>query len=79
MPLAPENLDTSAVALFLDVDGTLLEIRDNPSEVVADRALTELLQACSKKVHGALSLISGRKRYLNRRPGERPRLHRGWL
>jgi trehalose 6-phosphate phosphatase len=60
MPLAPENLDASAVALFLDVDGTLLEIRDNPAEVVADRALTELLQACSKKVHGALSLISGR-------------------
>jgi len=60
MPLAPENLGTSAVALFLDVDGTLLDIRDNPSDVVADSALTELLNACSTELHGALSLISGR-------------------
>ena len=60
MPLAPENLDTSAVALFLDVDGTLLDIRDDPSDVVADSALIELLQACSAELHGALSLVSGR-------------------
>jgi trehalose 6-phosphate phosphatase len=60
MPLAPENLDTSAIALFLDVDGTLLDIRDDPADVVADSALIELLQACSTEVHGALSLISGR-------------------
>lgn len=58
--MAPENLDTSAVALFLDVDGTLLDIRDNPAEVVADSALTELLGACSAKLDGALSLVSGR-------------------
>jgi trehalose 6-phosphate phosphatase len=58
--MAPENLDPSAVALFLDVDGTLLDIRDNPAEVVADSALTELLCACSAKLGGALSLVSGR-------------------
>lgn len=60
MPVAPEKLDTHAIALFLDVDGTLLEIRDDPSEVRADSELVAVLGACAKKLGGALSLISGR-------------------
>lgn len=60
MPSAPENLDPSVVALFLDVDGTLLAIRDNPGDVVANPALIELLSACSRAVDGALALVSGR-------------------
>lgn len=60
MPSARTDLDTSLVALFLDVDGTLLDIRDDPAEVAADHALTGLLRACSDKLNGALALVSGR-------------------
>lgn len=60
MTSPPPILDTTAVALFLDVDGTLLHIRDNPADVAADRGLVEMLQACFSKLGGALALISGR-------------------
>jgi len=60
MLAAPDNLDPGAVALFLDIDGTLLEIRANPADVVADAELLGLLEACCERLGGALSLISGR-------------------
>jgi len=60
MPMAPDNLDPSAVALFLDVDGTLLDIRDRPSDVRADAELIGVLQACFARLGGAMSLVSGR-------------------
>lgn len=60
MPAPPDNLDPSRLALFLDVDGTLLDIEDHPSGVKADPSLIALLQRLSDGVCGALSLISGR-------------------
>lgn len=57
---APDKLDPDVVALFLDVDGTLLDIRRHPAEVRADAGLIELLQRCSAALGGALSLVSGR-------------------
>ena len=60
MPTAPDKLDPNAVALFLDVDGTLLEIRNNPSDVSADASLVGLLEACLETLGGAMALISGR-------------------
>ena len=57
---APQKIDVSATALFLDVDGTLLDIRDNPSEVLADSELIETLEACFHILGGAMSLVSGR-------------------
>ena len=60
MQTAPDNLDPDAVALFLDVDGTLLAIRDNPSDVTANRALIGTLEACFDRLDGAMALISGR-------------------
>lgn len=60
MTRAPRNLDVSASALFLDVDGTLLELRDNPADVRADRLLIALLKAAESCLDGAMSLISGR-------------------
>lgn len=56
----PATLNPEAVALFLDVDGTLLEIRDTPSAVVADQALLDLLSECRERLDGALCLVSGR-------------------
>jgi trehalose 6-phosphate phosphatase len=56
----PTTLDLADTALFLDVDGTLLDIRDRPAEVTAEAQLIDLLGALSSAVDGALSLISGR-------------------
>ena len=60
MSSPPTSIDTALTALFLDVDGTLLEIRDRPEEVVADTDLIRLLDALSRRLDGALSLVSGR-------------------
>jgi trehalose 6-phosphate phosphatase len=60
MPPPPDNLEPSALALFLDVDGTLLEIEDDPAGVRAAPPLVELLLRLSGGLDGALSLISGR-------------------
>ena len=61
MPAPPDNLDPSNLALFLDVDGTLLEIEDHPSDVWADPSLVEMLANISTGLGGAMSLISGRQ------------------
>jgi trehalose 6-phosphate phosphatase len=47
-------------ALFLDVDGTLLEIVDRPDEVEAAPRLKRLLAAAHRSLNGALALVSGR-------------------
>ena len=60
MPFLPIAIDVASAALFLDVDGTLLEIRDRPESVSADSGLIELLDTLSSRVDGALSLVSGR-------------------
>lgn len=46
--------------LFLDVDGTLLEISDTPASVFVDAQLKELLLQVSARLNGALALVSGR-------------------
>ena len=56
----PDNLDPSNFALFLDVDGTLLDIEDHPADVHADPALVEMLAHIASGLGGAMSLISGR-------------------
>jgi trehalose 6-phosphate phosphatase len=48
-------------AYFLDVDGTLLEIKPRPEDVVSDEALRTLLTKLAAAAHGALGLVSGRK------------------
>jgi trehalose 6-phosphate phosphatase len=56
----PTTIDFAATALFLDIDGTLLELRDRPEEVAANDGLIALLEALSARLDGALSLVSGR-------------------
>lgn len=51
----------SRCAFFLDVDGTLLEIRPRPEDVVADAALRRLLRRLEAAAGGALALVSGRR------------------
>ncbi len=48
-------------ALFLDVDGTILHLRDTPDSVSASETLLELLEAISSRLDGAVALVSGRR------------------
>lgn len=47
-------------AVFLDVDGTLVEIAAEPDAVHVDQGLISLLTDLQRKVNGALALVSGR-------------------
>lgn len=47
-------------ALFLDVDGTLVEIAAEPDAVHVDERLVTLLTALRQKLEGAVALVSGR-------------------
>lgn len=46
--------------LFLDVDGTLVELQETPADVVVGEALKTLLVEVSQRLQGALALVSGR-------------------
>jgi trehalose 6-phosphate phosphatase len=46
--------------LFLDVDGTLIELTDSPMETFADAKLKRLLGDVAERLGGALALVSGR-------------------
>jgi len=57
-PPPPPALDW---CLFLDVDGTLLELTDTPSETTANLKINSLLQEIAERLGGAVALVSGRK------------------
>jgi trehalose 6-phosphate phosphatase len=46
--------------LFLDVDGTLIELTDSPLATFADPKLKTLLNDVAQRLGGALALVSGR-------------------
>jgi trehalose 6-phosphate phosphatase len=46
--------------LFLDVDGTLVELQETPAEVVVGEPLKALLIEVSRRLQGAVALVSGR-------------------
>ncbi len=48
------------IALFLDIDGTLLDVALTPSSVHVPPVLPELLDALSAQFSGALAIITGR-------------------
>jgi trehalose 6-phosphate phosphatase len=52
--------------LFLDVDGTLIELTDSPLDTFADAELKTLLSHVAERLGGAVALVSGRSiRYLD--------------
>lgn len=55
-PLAPDG----RLALFLDFDGTLVEIADRPDEVVVPHELPDLIEALAARLEGRLAIVSGR-------------------
>lgn len=50
----------SRCCLFLDVDGTLIEFKADPTSAMGDRELIALLQRAEQQFGGALALVSGR-------------------
>lgn len=51
---------TGQMALFLDFDGTLVEIAPSPEDVKIDRRLPDALDTLRARLGGALALVSGR-------------------
>jgi trehalose 6-phosphate phosphatase len=60
MTLRGRFIPERALALFLDVDGTLLELAASPEAVRVPAALRNTLELTSQREGGALALISGR-------------------
>lgn len=53
-------IDIASTAILLDVDGTLLDIAPRPHDVLVSDHLREMLMRLSRRLGGALGLISGR-------------------
>jgi trehalose 6-phosphate phosphatase len=54
-PLAPDQ------CLFLDIDGTLVEFTDTPSQTIVDDEIKVLLTNLVQRLAGAVALVSGRQ------------------
>jgi trehalose 6-phosphate phosphatase len=59
-PLAPDTGPIADAALFLDFDGTLVEIAPTPDAVRVQPGLPRLLQRLATGLNGALAIVSGR-------------------
>jgi trehalose 6-phosphate phosphatase len=65
--MAPQTIDSTAfadsisgMALFFDVDGSLIDLVQRPEDVVVPPGLIGDLERLSARVGGALALVSGR-------------------
>jgi trehalose 6-phosphate phosphatase len=56
----PPPLLHPGCALFLDIDGTLLELAPTPDSVSVDAGIAALLPALAHRLQGAVALITGR-------------------
>jgi trehalose 6-phosphate phosphatase len=57
---APPPADLARMALFLDIDGTLVDFAPHPDAVVVDAGLPSLLRRLHSQLGGALAPLSGR-------------------
>lgn len=60
MALPPLD-DIERYAIFLDFDGTIVEIEQHPEAVRMEASTVELLRALRERLRGALAIISGRE------------------
>lgn len=58
--LSALSTDLQSWALFLDIDGTLLDLAETPDAITVPPSLPADLDALSKKLDGALALVTGR-------------------
>jgi len=59
-PMPPSSVDLNQSCIFLDFDGTLVEIEDRPDDVRLDKATLKLIERLRDRVGRALALVSGR-------------------
>ena len=57
----PAIIDPASSALFLDIDGTLLDIAPTPGAVVVPPLLVPLLRDAQREFGGAVAIITGRR------------------
>lgn len=57
---APPLLQPADTSLFLDFDGTLVELADRPDGVSVDAGLATLLERVSARQGGCVAIVSGR-------------------
>lgn len=61
LPAAPPpRIAAEALSLFLDVDGTLIELADRPDAVIVGDHVTTTLDRLAARLDGRLALVSGR-------------------
>lgn len=60
LPLPPALLACPRSALFLDFDGTLVEIAERPDAVDVAAGLPRLIAGLAQKLEGRLAIVSGR-------------------
>ncbi|MCA1494425.1 trehalose-phosphatase [Ensifer sp. NBAIM29] len=58
--VAALSTDPESWALFLDIDGTLLDLAETPDAIAVPPSLPAHLEALSRKLGGALALVTGR-------------------
>jgi trehalose 6-phosphate phosphatase len=56
----PPRADLASMALFLDIDGTLLDLAARPDSVVVEPTLRSTLVELHRRLDGALAPLSGR-------------------
>jgi trehalose 6-phosphate phosphatase len=59
LPRPPVSLLTEA-SLFLDFDGTLVDIAERPEKVVVGDRIVRLIGLLASKLHGRLAILTGR-------------------
>jgi trehalose 6-phosphate phosphatase len=62
LPPPPSRLDPQRWALFLDLDGTLVDLAARPDLIVVPEGLPQLLRSIADRHAGALAILSGRSR-----------------
>lgn len=60
LPPPPPLPQTGRAALFLDFDGTLVDIADSPDSVRVAPGLPALVTALARRLEGRLAIVSGR-------------------
>ena len=57
---SPPRIAAEALSLFLDVDGTLIELAQRPDDVVVGDRVTTTLARLADRLDGRIALVSGR-------------------